>query len=280
MDTKKLLLVGGLGVVAVVGFIQLQKMTAPAPVQTDTPAPQIAAQVEYADVLVASVDIPLGTRLNEEQIGWKKWPVEALTPALIDSNARPDALEELRSAVTRTAIYEGEPIIDRKVIKTGERGQMSALLNPGMRAISTQISMQTAAGGFIQPGDRVDVVLTEQIRTGNQSNSAARRTSFVSSTIFENVKVLAIGTNYNSNDEDGAFATATTAVLELSQADSEILIEAESKGELSLTLRGLDRGQAGIVPSAAVNARKKASGVSSLTIYRDGQPQVVAIQGQ
>ena len=276
MDIKKILLIGGLGLVAVVGFLQLQKMgqpTAPMVQETQQVVKEISV-VDYVDVLVAKRDIPLGSRLTREMIAWKKWPAEALNKTLIDNQSQPDALVKFAGAVSKTAIYKGEPIMNRKVVHPGERGQMSALLKPGMRAIAIRINVETAAGGFIQPGDRVDLVLTTKA-----PGTAFGQANYVSKTIFENVGVLAIGKVYNNTSEGTAYVSGSTAVLELSQTDAEILTEAQSRGDISLALRGLDR-RTGPVPSAAKTRSQRSSAGASVTVYRNGQAKQVAIQGQ
>ncbi len=274
MDIKRTLLIGGLGLVAVVGFLQLQKMGKPtAPRQAAAPAIKAISTVKYVDILVASQDISLGTRLNPEMMAWKKWPKKGLMESFIDNQTQPNAMEAFTRGVTQTAIYEGEPIMGRKVVQTGERGQMSSLLGAGMRAIATRINVETAAGGFIKPGDRVDVVLTT--RAAGTSNGQA---NYIARTIFENVGVRAIGKTY-STAGGTAYVSGSTATLELSQSDAELLIEAQSKGDISLTLRPLDRRKAGFVPSASVSGRRKSGEVTSVTIYRNGQPQQVSLQG-
>jgi len=283
MNTKKMLLLGGLGVISVVAFLQLKKMSAPAPVVpvvTTAPVAQVVSKVEYVDILVASVDIQRGTRLTPDLLKWKRWPAEALEPNQIDIQNQPQALEEYAGAVTRAAIYAGEPIMQQKVVLVGDRGLMSALLGPGMRAISTRITADTAAGGFIQPGDRVDVVLTTQLPRSLQPGVASVQNNYVANTIFENVPVLAIGQTSNQNPDGTAYVIGSTALLEMSLADSEVLIEAQSRGDISLVLRGLNQRGAANVPSAATTIRKKSSSsVRALTIYRNGQKQQVSIQG-
>ena len=277
MDIKRLLLVGGLGVVAVIGYVQLQKMTnSTAPVKTV--AKQIVKEisvVEYVDVLVAKRDIPLGTRLNSNMISWKKWPKEALDKNLIDNKSQPNALVKYAGAVSKTTIYSGEPILSRKVVQTGDQGQMAALLNPGMRAVAIRINVETAAGGFIQPGDRVDLVLTKKAPGGGFGQA-----NYTSRTIFENVGVLAIGKVYNNTSEGTAYVSGSTAVLELSQNDAEKLTEAQSTGNISLVLRGIDQRKAGFVPSASTSNNQSSGDIASVTVYRKGQSKQVAIQGQ
>ncbi|NNC35937.1 MAG: Flp pilus assembly protein CpaB [Acidimicrobiales bacterium] len=282
MDTKKLILVGVLGVVAVGAFLQLQKISTPAPVvnpvQAATPQP-IVEEVNYVKVLVAALDVPMGTRVTPDHLQWTKWPNEALSENLIDDVNRPGAIEELNTAVARTAIYAGEPIVQRKLVLSGDRGQMSALLKPGMRAIATRISVDSAAGGFIKPGDRVDVVLTTQLKNEVQTAGPATN-QYISKTVFENVHVLAIDQIFGDGPEGAATVVGSTALLELSQNDSEALIEAQSTGDLSLILRGLENRRVGFIPSAATVDRKETGQVTSMTIYRDGRTQQVAIQGQ
>lgn len=282
MDKKKIILLGGLGAIAVVAFLQLQKMSEPppAPVIAAAPVAQIISNVEYVEILAATRDIAKGTRLTPNMLQWKKWPEEALEPNLIDIKDQPQALEKYSSAVTLAKIYKGEPLMRQKVVQAGDRGLMAAQLGPGMRAISTRITADTAAGGFIQPGDRVDVVLTTLLPQRHQAARVARN-NHVSNTIFENVPVLAIGQTSAPNPDGSAFVIGSTALLEMSQSDAETLIEAQSRGEISLILRGLNRRNAQIVPSMATTKREKSTGdLSSMTIIRNGQKQQVSIQGR
>ncbi len=284
MNTKKIVLLAVLGVIAVVGFMMLKKITTPPPAPTaptEAPVAEVVSTVEYDEVLAAARDIPQGTRLTPDMIKWKKWPAEALEPNLIDQQKHPQALEEYVGAVTRASLYAGEPILAPKVVKTGDKGQMAALLSPGMRAIAVRITTDSAAGGFIQPGDRVDVILTTQIRNSQiTSPGNSNVNTYVSSTILENVKVLAIGQTNTPSPDGTSTILGNTALLELSLSDAELLQEAQSRGEISLALRGLDRRKPGYVPSAATTSRNKSTGqVSSMMIYRNGQKQQVAIQG-
>ena len=284
MDTKKVILLGGLGLIAVVAFLQLQKMGKPAPQATNTqPVVKTVNTVSYVDVLVAGIDIPMGTRLTTEHMVWKKWPSEALDANLLDNETHPQALEDLTGAVARATLYSGEPIMMKKVVQPGDRGQMSALLTPGMRAIATRITEDSAASGFILPGDRVDIVLTVKLKLNplqQQNSGSSSAVAYASSTIFENVKVLAINQKYSQAEETGAAIVGSTALLELSQKDAADLVQAQALGDISLALRGLDNRKVGFVPSAATFEHEDTEAVSSMTIYRNGQPQRVAIQGQ
>jgi len=283
MDKKKIILLGGLGAIAVAAFLQLQKMSEPssAPVVAAAPVAQVISNVDYVKVLAVTQDISRGTRLTSDMLQWKKWPVEALEENLVDDDSQPQAFEEYTGAVTIATIYKGEPLMRQKVVQAGDKGLMAAQLGPGMRAISTRITADTAAGGFIQPGDRVDVVLTTQLPQRRQAGIGGAQNNFVSNTIFENVPVLAIGQTSSQNPDGTAFVIGSTALLEMSRSDAESLTEAQSRGEISLILRGLNRRNAGFVASLATSGRKKTStSLSSITIIRDGQKQQVSIQGR
>ena len=156
-----------------------------------------------------------------------------------------------------------------------------------MRAVTTRISVDTAAGCFIQPGDKVDIIMRESlpVRRNNsrssQNRSAERNSYFVAQTLFENVKVMAIDQTFTTNPETGAAIPGSTATFELSQEDAELLQEAEGYGDLYLTLRGVN-GSGYKGRSAAVNVQEEVDvvdpGPTSLTIYRNGEPSPVALQ--
>ena len=143
----------------------------------------------------------------------------------------PDAPTELSGAVARAPFIAGEPIKEQKLIKISEGGVMAAILPSGMRAISTPIREETAAGGFILPNDRVDVILSHKMRVGTKEEP-------VSEAVLRNVRVLAIGQEIENKDGEKV-ATGKTATLELTPRQAEILALAQSMGEISLSLRSL-----------------------------------------
>ncbi len=282
MNQKKILLIVGLAIAAVVVFTQVKRLGAPSPtVNVTAPAPVIQ-KVEYVDVLVASQNLSLGSRVSPESVKWKQWPAEALSPSLISNDIRPQAIEELKSAIVRSPILEGEPISEAKLVKAGASGVMAALLKPGMRAVTTRISVDTAAGGFIQPGDRVDIILTQTVQPNRTSSGINQNNQriFIADTIFENVHVLAIDQTYSTSAEGGAAVIGSTATFEMSQQDAELLQQSVSKGDLSLTLRGIVRSNARAISTAKIIEKKQVETESTLTVYRGGQPQQVAIRGQ
>jgi len=129
----------------------------------------------------------------------------------------------------------GEPIREAKLINAKGSGFMAAILPSGMRAVSTQISPETSAGGFILPNDRVDVILTHRDREAEKQAGGEVQTS---ETILSNVRVLAIDQNVQEKDGQKV-VVGKTATLELSPRESETLVLAQRLGSLSLALRSI-----------------------------------------
>lgn len=279
MGKKQILLLVGLLIAMVIVFTQTQRILKPAPVEVEpvTVVEQAAPEIAYVDVLVSTMEIPFGTRLNEEHFSWKQWPEEAVTPELITSETRPQAIEELSGGVARSIIYEGEVISERKIVMPGAQGLMATILKPGMRAVTTRISVDTAAGGFIQPGDHVDIILTTSITDTSQASFGGNATQYVAETIFENVRVLAIDQTFSSSTEAGAAVIGSTATFEMTQGDSELLQQAVAQGDITLTLRPMVGSYSSAGQSTArIKNNKQQS--ASLTVIRNGQSQIVAIR--
>ncbi len=286
METRKIIIVGAMLVMGGGVFYAMQNLgAAPATAPVQVAAPEIQIQeVEYVPVLAIDADVSVGRRITEDMLTSIKWPAEALTANLINLDDQPDAKAQFVNALARQPMTQGETLTQSKVIFAGDSGVMAALLKPGMRAVTTRISVDTAAGGFIQPGDRVDVIIRENFpirrdNTNGQNRSTAERSSlFVAQTLFENVKVLAIDQTFTTSPESGAAIPGSTATFELSQSDAELLQEAEGYGDLYLTLRGVN-GSGYKARSAAVIGRDEAEPApSTLTIYRNGEATPVALQ--
>ncbi|CAL8978873.1 Flp pilus assembly protein CpaB [Rhodoplanes serenus] len=193
------------------------------------------AKLDTVEILVAKSDIGIGQTLAEADVAWQPWPTAALSPAFLRRNERPDAIPQLVGAIARTPIAAGEPVRESKLIKVKGSGYMAAILPPGMRAASTEISPETGAGGFILPNDRVDVLLTRRDR---ESERATGVESHVSETVLPDVRVLAID---QLVEEKGGqkVVVGRTATLELTPRQAETLAVSKQMGSLSLALRSL-----------------------------------------
>jgi pilus assembly protein CpaB len=194
--------------------------------------PEITAEApkfNTVDILVAKSDIPRGQALSPADASWEAWPATTASGNFIRKIDRPKALEDLAGMIVRAPFVAGEPIREAKLVDAKGSGFMAAILPSGMRAISTQISPETGAGGFILPNDRVDVILSPR---GNRENGGA------SETILRNVRVLAIDQTVEEKNGQKV-VVGKTATLELAPAQAETLTLSQQVGVLSLALRSI-----------------------------------------
>lgn len=201
-------------------------------------------KVPMAEILLASKDLAMGEKLIESTVNWHEWPKASVSEAMITKDKMPDALEKYKSARARLPIFMGEPIVERKLVVPGQSGFMSAILPKGMRAISVAISERSAAGGFILPNDRVDVILTRKVDEPGSNQKVVK-----SETVLTNVRVLAINQTYRqeTNEEKVTVTEGKTATLELDPLQTEVITMVESAGELSLALRSIaESGDSGL----------------------------------
>lgn len=215
-----------LGVAAVAGLgafylMMTNRPDAPQAVQVVEPSREKTVRV-----LVAAKDFQRGERLDVASTRWVAWPEKSVSASYLTetSGATP---ETLASTVARTLIIAGEPIVEAKIVRAGASGLMAAILEPGMRAVTQRVTAETASGGFILPGDRIDILYTDT--RGNTSRTR---------TIFENVRVLAIDANYSEATE-AANVPGATVTLEFTPDDAEAFITARSTGAVSLALRSV-----------------------------------------
>jgi len=224
---------------------------------------RVAVPVNSTEVLVARSDVSLGQITKKSSFRWQTWPADAVTPAFITKSSGAKALKDVEGAIARAPILRGEPVTRQKLIKAGQGGVLAAILPGGMRAISTRIKEETAAGRLILPNDRVDVILTRRLR------DRKGKEHFVSDTLFSNVRVLAIGQQIETKeDKKSAETAANTATLELTPQQAEQLALANSMGSISLSLRSIADLNRGDGPSASDGLKKKRS--SAVRVLRYG----------
>ncbi len=256
---------------AAIGAVFLVR-TVQAPSQATAQAPAVvAAPVEVPKklILVANTAIPVGKFVALDDLRWQEWPADAPMDAFLDKEKTPDALEKMVGAVARQGLVNGEPVTITKLVQPGTSGFMSVMMTPGMRAVSVQIEAETAAGGFIQPNDRVDVIVTREVEDKNAGGGTALQ-GIRSDLILANIRVLAIDAIYGAplaegEDEtkagQGAAIIGSRATLELTERDATLLNTARKAGDISLTLRSI----------ADIAAPSGATGQGR--VYRDGVAQ-------
>ncbi len=194
-----------------------------------TARPAASAGPDMVDILVAARPLAVGETVGREQVRWQSWPRLALPAGSI---RRPQdgstASLPFAAAPARSAMLEGEPVSEAKLIGPDEGSALAALVSPGMRAVSVPVREEMAAGGFIQPGDRVDVLVT---RKASDAMREAARTEI----LLRGVKVLAIGKALQGRTA----IFGRTATLELAPPQASLLTSAQSSGEIALALIGV-----------------------------------------
>jgi pilus assembly protein CpaB len=206
--------------------------------RSDAPQPQLApvAQIETVDVLVAGNDIGVGTTVSGQDLRWQLWPAAAVSSHFIRKDGRPDAINQLAGSITRQPFAAGEPIREAKLIKAKGSGYMSAILPQGKRAISTDITPETGAGGFILPNDHVDVILARRDKDAEKGSGSDTHTGEI---ILANVRVLAIDQTVEEKSGQRV-VVGKTATLELAPHQAEELARAKMMGgQLTLALRSI-----------------------------------------
>ncbi|MES0880406.1 Flp pilus assembly protein CpaB [Roseibium sp. SCP14] len=188
---------------------------------------QVEAPIETqkTQVLVAAKDIPLGGKLTSEDFSWVNWPDNSVPAGAVSKSNDPTASEQYVGRIARTPIFAGEPIRPERLINT-DKGFMAAILPKGKRAIAVSVEAETTAGGFILPGDKVDLILTRKAKD-----------IAVSETILENIRVLAIDSTTAGEQDQKNLSPKRTATLELTLPQSEIVAQSQQVGTLSLALR-------------------------------------------
>lgn len=270
------------GAAALLVKVFLEKQATPVVVQEEKPK-------GVAKVLVASRTINPGEILSSKDVTWAEWPKSLVEERMIDENefvvptatvpptqvglvvrdedgaAAPKveggeqqaakagpADTAIVGAVARRRILANEPISPDQLIQRGDKSIGSAVVSPGMRAVSIGINAASASGGFIAPGDYVDVMLSIEWKTGVDENGnklpegtaltlpdGDQMVKVTTETVLRNVKVLAIDQSLGRSAEDGPADVGKTATLEVSLADTEKLLTATKLGTLALVLRSM-----------------------------------------
>ncbi len=199
------------------------------------PAPPQPVAADTVDILVAARDVNIGQALAAQDLGWAAWPTASVGPQFVRKSGRDNAMESLIGAIARAPISSGEPVREDKLIKAKGSGYMAAILPAGMRAVSTEISAETGAGGFILPNDRVDVILTRRDKEAERLSGVE---SIVAETLLSDVRVLAIDQSVEEKNGQRVVVGKTTT-LELTPRQAEALGMGRLMGTISLALRSI-----------------------------------------
>lgn len=210
-------------------------------------------QSPQVEILVAASNLPAGRIIQDGDLTWQQWPDVSLPEPYIRKTTGQE-VTSLIGSVVRSGIRQAEPVTGLAVVKNGERGFLAAVLSPGMRAVSIQISATSGVSGFVFPGDRVDLLLTQSMEDAGGARRAAE-------TLLTDVRV--IGVDQNADDQNKtAAAVARTVTLEVTPRQAEQVALASTMGELSLSLRSLPDPDAAAGPETVLDSRPPQAGTS------------------
>ena len=263
----------------------------PSPVVVAPPPPPTTVRV-----LVARHDLNVGDRVQAADMNWQAWPISGLNPAFTTdgagaaspvqgqlgravgtvtdaaksamSNPADGAGSSFVGAVVRERISMNEPLIAAKVVRAGGSGVLAVTLDPGMRAVALPLTAESAAGGFILPGDHVDVLLARQTDA-----SAGAGPGHVISTVMRNVRVLAVDQNMSA--QKTASAVGATATVEATPAQAEMLVLAKTSGTLTLSLRSY-ADAAGEAQVGSLGRDGQGTGMA-VRVFRNGVASAVQV---
>ena len=219
--------------VVVYFFLDFDEQPEPAP--PDDVVAEAPEEVETHPVVAATRALPVGTLLGDEDLSEIELEVPSVRLGHIRADERPGA-EGLRGHVVRVAVAAGEPLTRSALIAPGQRGFLAAVLEPGTRAVTIELEEEVRQAALIDPGDRVDVILTAAV---------ARTDDVVTRIILEDVRVVAIDRvtpGEAATGEDGApieRGEIMTATLEVLPAQAAQLALGKNNGRLSLAVRSL-----------------------------------------
>lgn len=200
-------------------------------------------QVEFRKIVVAKESLRFGTELKPEQLAEIPW-AEASLPA--GASASVAALLAGGSRVVLQPIEANEPVLLAKLSGPNGRATLSNLLSPGMRAVTIRIDEIAGVGGFVTPGDHVDVVLTRDagaIQEVEGNAKGATGSTIATEIVVQNVKVLSVGQGVD--ERQTAPQVANSVTLEVTPDDANKIALARNVGTLSLSLLSAGEGGAG-----------------------------------
>ena len=183
----------------------------------------VAPAIVLTKVVVARAAIRFGDPVTAQTVVAVDWPAEAVPPGAYAS------VEELVTEETRLAlrtILENEPVLASKITESGERASLSALIDPGMRAVTIRVNDVLGVAGFVLPGDRVDIMLSREIDGAP-----------ITDVLLQSVKVL--GIDQDANEQRNEPGVARSMTMEVSTEQAQKLTLASRVGTLSLALRAV-----------------------------------------
>lgn len=256
MDVKKIMLLFGALMIAAVTAIMARNMFAGAGAEQAAAA---QAEINGPKVLVARKALPVGTIIDAESLTYQPWPKELMQSVYYVEGGPDASMQKLLGTVVRVPVSAGQPLTRGALVGPNDRGFLAAALGPGMRAITVPVNASTGVAGFVFPGDRVDMVLTQDVKGGGDGEPLK-----VSETIVRNVRVLATDQRTDSKGEDGKteVKTFSNVTVEVTPRIAEKIAVAQNMGQLSLSLRSIADSSAELERAIAAGVVQVPEGAS------------------
>lgn len=229
----------------------------------------VVQQTHKIKVLIAAKTLPSGSKIKPGDLTWQEWPEKGLQQTYITDETL--KIESLMGTVVRYHITQGEPIIASNLIKPGEKGILAAILSPGKRAISIDVTPASSNSGLIMPGDFVDVIMSTFVAGGGVQQQVKTQT------ILSNVKVVAIDTDLSPPSEKPK-NSPHVATLELTPAQAEILMAGAKEGMLSLSLHSLETTTIGQTQSQVTSSLKQVPKKKTVILMRGMEKNAIEFE--
>lgn len=203
----------------------------------------VVKEVPTVDVFVARQDIPIGTEITRAMLDVQPWPKHLLLPDFVTIEGDPSSAGTIDKMVARTPFQKGEVVMRSKLANPKDPSFLAAALAENMRAVTIQADPISGVGGFVFPGDRVDLLITHNVNTGSQTLDEKGKTAApaepVTEVLLSNVKVLAVNQRATMQGAEGP-QMPSSFTLEVGQIDAQKIRLTELAGaRLSLTLRSV-----------------------------------------
>jgi Flp pilus assembly protein CpaB len=239
MEPKKIALLVGALIVAAITAVMAKNMFSGASAPKALAIPLAAPK--GPEIMVATRSLPVGTIIEPDSFRYQPWPKELIQNAYyLKGQADPNSLA---GTVVRAPITAGQPLTQGSLVKPGDRGFLAAALGPGMRAVTVKVSDISGVAGFVFPGDRVDLVLTQTVQNhASFADGGGGPPLKASETIIRNLRVLAADQHTTSEDEKGnkeIKRVPDSVTLEVTPRIAEKIAVAQTIGQLSLSLRSI-----------------------------------------
>lgn len=221
---------GGVSYVAGNSYLDTQTQARLNELENNRPA---VKEMNLAKVVVATAELKFGQPITADQLKLVDWPKDAFPEGGFTS------IEEIIEEGNRrpiNSIQPGEPVLAAKLTGANGRGGLAGLIADGKRAVTIPVDSVKGVGGFIQPGDHVDIVLTREADEDQYDNDGPRQDTGPSAKIMmENVKVLSV--DQEAGSRSGTARVASSVTLETDTKGAQRIALALNVGRLSLLLR-------------------------------------------